>query len=147
MAVSTPSSNLGRHVFGLATFALHCPRRGHCADRRRRSDPVRSHRKDRRIGPCRSLPRLRLAVPAANRYPPQIYNSWGNFFEQFSLFTGAALVYASLAPVWSPETLNRIGRILLGICVVSFALEQAFISAPRLNLCRSGFRQVRCFGR
>jgi hypothetical protein len=57
---------------------------------------------------------------------PQIYNSWGNFFEQFSLFTGAALVYVSLASVCPPATLNRIGRILLGICVVSFALEQAF---------------------
>ena len=25
---------------------------------------------------------------------PRIYNSWGNFFEQFSLVTGAAIVYA-----------------------------------------------------
>jgi hypothetical protein len=57
---------------------------------------------------------------------PQVYNNWGNFFEQFSLFTGAALVYASLASLWSPLTLTRIGRILLGICTVSFALEQAF---------------------
>jgi hypothetical protein len=61
---------------------------------------------------------------------PQIYNSWGNFFEQFSLFTGAALVYASLASAWSPATLNRIGRMLLGICAVSFTLEQAFYLGP-----------------
>lgn len=57
---------------------------------------------------------------------PKIYNSWGNFFEQFSLATGAALVYARPSSRLSRETLNRIGRILLGICTTSFALEQAF---------------------
>ena len=56
---------------------------------------------------------------------PQIYNSWGNFFEQFSLLTGAAIVYARLSSAWSGEALNRIGRILLGICAASFSLEQA----------------------
>ncbi len=56
---------------------------------------------------------------------PRIYNSWGNFFEQFSLVTGAAILYARLSWAWSPETLNRIGRILLGICTASFTLEQA----------------------
>jgi len=55
---------------------------------------------------------------------PQIYNSWGNFFEQFSLVSGAAIVYARLSSAWSGETLNRIGRILVGMCVVSFTLEQ-----------------------
>lgn len=57
---------------------------------------------------------------------PQIYNSWGNFFEQFSLVTGAAVVYARLSPPWSSETLNRIACALLGVCAASFALEQAF---------------------
>jgi hypothetical protein len=57
---------------------------------------------------------------------PRIYNSWGNFFEQFCLFSGAAIVCARLSSKWPPESLNRIGRILLGICSVSFALEQAF---------------------
>jgi hypothetical protein len=56
---------------------------------------------------------------------PQFYNSWGNFFEQFSLVTGAAIVYARLSSVWLPETLSRIGRIFLGICTASFTLEQA----------------------
>jgi len=56
---------------------------------------------------------------------PRIYDRWGNFFEQFSLVTGAALVYARVSSVWAPETLNRIGRTSLGICVGSFALEQA----------------------
>ena len=61
---------------------------------------------------------------------PQIYNSWGNFFEQFSLVTGAAIVYARLSSAWSPGTPNRIGRILFGICAGSFALEQAvYLSA------------------
>ena len=56
---------------------------------------------------------------------PQIYNNWGNFFEQFSLVTGAAIVYARLSSAWSRETLHRIGRILLSLCATSFALEQA----------------------
>jgi hypothetical protein len=50
---------------------------------------------------------------------PQIYDRWGNFFEQFSLVTGAALVLA-------PKTLNRMGRISLGLCAGSFGLEQGF---------------------
>ena len=57
---------------------------------------------------------------------PRIYNSWGNFFERFSLVTGAALVSARLSSPWSREMLNRLGCILLGICTVSFTLEQAF---------------------
>jgi hypothetical protein len=56
---------------------------------------------------------------------PQVYNGWGNFFEQFSLVTGAAILYARLSSAWSPETLNRIGRVLLGVCTASFTLEQA----------------------
>lgn len=65
---------------------------------------------------------------------PQIYNSWGNFFEQFCLFSGAAIIYARLSSKWPPETLNRIGRILLGLCSVSFALEQAFYLNPTAQL-------------
>jgi hypothetical protein len=57
---------------------------------------------------------------------PQIYNSWGNFFEQFSLATGAAIVCGRLSSAWPRETLNPIGCILLGICTASFTLEQAF---------------------
>ena len=57
---------------------------------------------------------------------PRIYNSWGNFFEQFSLLSGAAIIYARLSSAWPPETLTRIGRILLGVCAASFTLEQAF---------------------
>jgi hypothetical protein len=65
---------------------------------------------------------------------PQIYNSWGNFFEQFSLVTGAAIVFARWSSALSGETLNRIGRILLGICAASFTLEQAFYLNATANL-------------
>ena len=65
---------------------------------------------------------------------PQIYNSWGNFFEQFSLVTGAAIVYARMSSAWSQETLHRIGRILLGICAASFTLEQAIYLNATANL-------------
>jgi hypothetical protein len=56
---------------------------------------------------------------------PQTYNSWGNFFEQFSLATGAAIVYWRSSSFCSPNTLTRIGRILFGLCGASFATEQA----------------------
>jgi hypothetical protein len=65
---------------------------------------------------------------------PRIYNSWGNFFEQFSLVTGAAIVYARLTSARSLETQNRIGRIFLGVCAASFALEQAFYLPPTVSL-------------
>jgi hypothetical protein len=56
---------------------------------------------------------------------PQTYNSWGNFFEQLSLVTGAAMIYMRLSTAFGPDTLNRVGRNLLGVCAISFALEQA----------------------
>src|SRR5580693_2358695 len=37
-----------------------------------------------------------------------------------------AIVYARWSSAWSRESLNRIGRILLGLCTASFTLEQAF---------------------
>ena len=57
---------------------------------------------------------------------PQIYDRWGNFFEPFSLATGAAIVYARFSSNWAPEAVRRIGRILFGVCTASFTLEQAF---------------------
>jgi len=56
---------------------------------------------------------------------PRTYNGWGNFFEQFSLLTGAALVYAATSMRRTLEAVGRTGRMLLGVCAVSFALEQA----------------------
>jgi hypothetical protein len=63
---------------------------------------------------------LTFAVLALPRIvsAPKVYDSWGNFFEQFSHVTGAALIWTVLSP--------RIGRICLGLCTLSFALEQAF---------------------
>jgi hypothetical protein len=74
-----------------------------------------------------------LCVPEIRAHP-RTYISWGNFFEQFSLVTGAAILSARLSSAWSPETLNRIGRILLGLCTASFTLEQAFYLAPTAQL-------------
>jgi hypothetical protein len=65
---------------------------------------------------------------------PQVYNPWGNFFEQFSIFTGAVLVYARWSSVCPPEIVKRIGRIFLGLCAASFALEQAFYLSPTATL-------------
>jgi len=56
---------------------------------------------------------------------PQVYDRWGNFFEPFSLATGAAIVYARLSSTWAPERSGRIGRTLFGICTISFTIEQA----------------------
>jgi uncharacterized membrane protein YphA (DoxX/SURF4 family) len=57
---------------------------------------------------------------------PRVFDRWGNFFEQFSLVSGALIVYASLSPGDSerPATAARIGYIFFGVCVVSFTIEQ-----------------------
>jgi uncharacterized membrane protein YphA (DoxX/SURF4 family) len=57
---------------------------------------------------------------------PRVFDRWGNFFEQFSLVSGALIVYASLSPSDSERSAMaaRIGYIFFGICVVSFATEQ-----------------------
>jgi hypothetical protein len=65
---------------------------------------------------------------------PQSYDPWGNFFEQFSLVTGAVIVYARLSSAWAPETRDRISRILLGLCVASFTIEQAIYLDATANL-------------
>jgi hypothetical protein len=144
MTVSTTSLNLGRHVFGVAALAFgvitlawhdyndwHPPRYivyavaaalifGGAAIQLRRTAKAGAAVLGAvyLVFALQCVPRIVAA--------PQIYNSWGNFFEQFSLVTGAAIVYARLSSAWSGETLNRLGRILLGICVASFTLEQAF---------------------
>jgi hypothetical protein len=143
MTVATPSSNLGRHVFGLAALALglitlvwhqyndwHLPLYiayvtsaalifGGAAIQFRRTAKTGAA-----VLVAAYLVFALLCLPGIFA-KPQIYNSWGNFFEQFSLVTGAAIVCARLSSVSSRETLNRIGCILLGVCAVSFTLEQA----------------------
>ena len=143
MTVSTPNSNLGRHVFGVAalafgliTLAWHDYNDGHqlryivyaAATALIFGGAAIQFRRTAKAGAAilgaAYLVFVLLAVPGIAA-APQIYNSWGNFFEQFCLLTGAAIVYARLSSVWSQETLNRIGRILLGTCAASFTLEQA----------------------
>jgi uncharacterized membrane protein YphA (DoxX/SURF4 family) len=63
---------------------------------------------------------------------PRVFDRWGNFFEQFSLVSGALIVYASWTPRDSARlaTAARLGYIFFGICVISFTLEQlAYLSA------------------
>src|SRR6266851_1290726 len=152
MTVATPGSNFGRHVFGVAALAFglitlawhdyngwHQPRYlvyaaaaalifGGAAIQFRQTTKTGALV----LGVVYLVFALRCVpgIVAA----PRIYNSWGNFFEQFSLVTGAAIVYARWSSAWSRETLNRIGRILLGICAASFALEQAFYLGPTASL-------------
>lgn len=146
MTVSTPGSSLGRHVFGLAALALgiitlgwHDSNDGHllhyiiyaAAAAEIFGGAAIQFRRTEKTGAAilgaAYLVFVLLCVPQIVT-APQVYNSWGNFFEQFSLLTGAVIAYGRLSSDWewaSPETLNRIGRSFLGICAVSFALEQA----------------------
>jgi hypothetical protein len=144
MTVSKSSSNLGRHLFGAAalvfgviTLVWHdysdWPQLRYlvyaAAVAQIFGGVAIQFRRTAKLGAAvLSAAYLALALLSLPEIvaAPKVYNSWGNFFEQFSLVAGAAIAYAGLSPVWSRERLNRIGRILLGICTVSFALEQAF---------------------
>jgi hypothetical protein len=152
MTVSTPGSNLGRHLFGVAALAFglitlawhdyngwHQPRYmvNAAAAALIFGGAAIQFRRTAKMGAV-VLVAVYL-VFALRCVPgiiatPKIYNSWGNFFEQFSLVAGAAIVYARLLSAWSGETLNRIGRILLGLCAASFTLEQAFYLGPTASL-------------
>ena len=143
MTGSTPSSNFGRHVFGVAalasgliTLAWHdyngWPQLRYlvyvAAAGQILGGAAILFRRTAKMG-AGVLGTVYLffvlqCVPQIVA-SPRIYISWGNFFEQFSLLTGAGLVYAHRSSAWLQETLNRTGRILLGICTVSFAFEQA----------------------
>lgn len=57
---------------------------------------------------------------------PQVYDLWGNFFEQFSLVSGALIVYATVDNRRRSAMLARVGYICFGLCVISFTLEQLF---------------------
>jgi hypothetical protein len=144
MTVATTNLKLGRHVFGVAalahgviTLAWHDSNEGHylryvvyaAAAAMILGGAAIQFRRTAKAGAvvlgAAYLALVVLCVPGIVA-APQIYNSWGNFFEQFSLLSGAAIVYAQLSSAWPPETIPRIGRILLGICAASFTLEQAF---------------------
>lgn len=67
---------------------------------------------------------------------PLVFNGYGNFFEQFSLVSGALIVYACSAPIAPARTsrLAQIGYYSFGICVLSFALEQLFYLSATASL-------------
>jgi hypothetical protein len=59
---------------------------------------------------------------------PRVYGTYGGVFEEFSVVAAALLAYASL-PDMGPATVARLsrgGRVLFGVCVVSFALNHFF---------------------
>jgi len=144
MTAATPSSNLGRHVFGVAalafgviTLAWHEYNGWHlpsyivypaAAAEILGSAAIQFRRAAKTGAAVLGAVYLAFALACVPGIvaAPRIYNNWGNFFEQFSLLTGAAIAHAGLSSAWSPEKLNRIGRIVLGICAASFALEQGF---------------------
>jgi uncharacterized membrane protein YphA (DoxX/SURF4 family) len=76
-----------------------------------------------------------LGVPQIIAHP-LVYNSFGNFFEQFALASGAMILYACSGPIAPARTarLAQIGYYSFGICVVSFALEQWFYLAATASL-------------
>ncbi|HEY9085021.1 MAG TPA: hypothetical protein VIN40_03655 [Candidatus Tyrphobacter sp.] len=76
-----------------------------------------------------------LGVPLIIEHP-LVYNGFGNFFEQFSLVSGAMILYACSAPIAPARTarLAQIGYYSFGICVASFALEQLFYFSQTASL-------------
>jgi hypothetical protein len=152
MTESTPIPNLGRHVFGVAvlaagliTMAWHDYNGWHqplylvyaAAAALIFGGAAIQFRRTAKTGAV--VIGAVFLVFALQCVPgiiaaPRIYNSWGNFFEQFSLVTGAVLVHVRLSSAQSPETQSRIGRIFLGICAASFTLEQAFYLQPTASL-------------
>jgi uncharacterized membrane protein YphA (DoxX/SURF4 family) len=76
-----------------------------------------------------------LGIPLIIEHP-LVYNSFGNFFEQFSFVSGAMLLYAysdSVAPARTSR-LSQFGYYSFAICVLSFGLEQFFYLAPTASL-------------
>ena len=146
MTVSTPSSNLGRHVFGVAALVsgiVTLAWRDYNGWQQPRyfvyaagaalifGGAAIQFRRTAKTGAA-ALGAVYLAF-ALRCVPgivaaPQTYNSWGNFFEQFSIFSGALIALATLASreLRSATRAAGIGRIFFGVCVLSFALEQAF---------------------
>ena len=60
-------------------------------------------------------------------HEPLNYDRWANFFEQFSIVSGAFLVYASFSPSSERAAeVARAGYLFFGTCVISFTLEQLF---------------------
>ncbi len=76
-----------------------------------------------------------LTIPGIIGHP-LVYNSFGNFFEQFSLAAGAMILYACAGRTAPARTARwaQIGYYSFGICVLSFALEQLFYLSATASL-------------
>ena len=76
-----------------------------------------------------------LGLPAIVAHP-LVYNGFGNFFEQFSLASGAMIIYAFAGPTSPARTARwaQIGYYAFGICLISFALEQLFYLSATASL-------------
>jgi hypothetical protein len=75
-----------------------------------------------------------LGVPFIVRHP-QIYNGFGNFFEQFSFVSAALILYACSSRASArAASLAKIGYYSFGICLISFALEQFFYLSATASL-------------
>jgi len=84
---------------------------------------------------------------------PRVYNSWGNFFEQLSLFTGAAIAYAWLSfgmvyghrPADRPHAPGRLRRILCprtGVLSPRYCNARSGVASARSDVL--GHRDDRC---
>jgi hypothetical protein len=150
---SPPAPHVGRYVFGLAAFAfgvitlawpddygwLHL-QSVWSAPQCRTFDVVASvaqivggvalqfHRTARGGAAVLCADYAIVAVLSVSRIfaAPRSYEPYGNFFEQFSLATGAGVALGHLAaPVWSSGKLRVTGRVLVGFCTAFFAIQQA----------------------
>jgi uncharacterized membrane protein YphA (DoxX/SURF4 family) len=76
-----------------------------------------------------------LGIPAIIAHP-HVYNNFGNFFEQFSLASGAIILYANYGAIAPGQKarLAQIGYYSFGICLISFALEQYFYLSATASL-------------
>ncbi len=76
-----------------------------------------------------------LTLPSIVEHP-SVYNSFGNFFEQFSLATGAMILYGSSARIGSNRSPRwaQVGYYSFAVCTVSFALEQLFYLSETASL-------------
>jgi hypothetical protein len=147
MTESGPRSSIGRHVFGAATFATGAIALAWhndtdwvavaAAAAQLAGGAALQFRRTAQAGAAvAGAAYLVLALLVVPRIvtTPGVYDSWGNFFEQFSLATGAAIAFARSSSAWERGTVARIGCALFGLCVVSFALEQAFYLAATAEL-------------
>ena|SRR5437660_1042606 len=163
MTEAKPRSNLGRHLFGLAavafgfiTLAWHKHSDWHLplyivylagAAEIFGGAAIQFRRTAKAGAAVLGAVYFAFALACVPRIvaAPRIYNSWGNFFEQFSLAAGAGIAIARLSSAWSRETVNRIGRILLGLCTASFTLEQAFYLGATASLVPRWFPPTQMF--